>query len=79
VIERAKSVLEKLEKYELAVFADESKNGIQKAAGMKAAAQVSLFAIANENVLDELRTIDVSTLSADDAKRLLVDAKKRLI
>jgi len=79
VIERAKSVLEKLEKYELAIFADESKNGIQKAAGMKAAAQVSLFAISNESVLDEIRATDVSTLSADEAKRLLEDAKKRLI
>src|SRR5207247_4349609 len=41
VIERAKSVLAKLEKYELAVFADEKKNGLEKVAGMKAAAQVS--------------------------------------
>jgi DNA mismatch repair protein MutS len=79
VIERAKAVLQKLEKYELAVFADETANGIQKAAGMKAAAQVSLFAISNENVLDELRTADVSALTGDEAKRLLEAAKKRLI
>jgi DNA mismatch repair protein MutS len=79
VIERAKSVLEKLEKYELAVFAEESKNGIQKAASMKAAAQVSLFAIANENVLNELRSTDVSSLSGDEAKRLLEETKSRLI
>ena len=79
VIERAKAVLEKLEKYELAVFADERRSGIDRAAGMKAAAQVSLFAISNENVLDELRTTDISKLSGDEAKRLLEDAKKRLI
>jgi DNA mismatch repair protein MutS len=79
VIERAKSVLEKLEKYELAVFADESKNGMQKAAGMKAAAQVSLFAISNENVLDDIRSADIASLTGEDAKRLLEDAKKRLI
>ena len=79
VIQRAKSVLEKLEKYELAVFADESRNGMQKAAGMKAAAQVSLFAISNENVIDELRSIDIPSLSGDEAKHLLEDAKKRLI
>jgi hypothetical protein len=72
-------VLEKLEKYELAVFAEESKNGIQKAASMKAAAQVSLFAIANENVLNELRSTDVSSLSGDEAKRLLEETKSRLI
>jgi DNA mismatch repair protein MutS len=79
VIERAKAVLEKLEKYELAVFADESKNGIQKAAGMKAAAQVSLFAISNENVLDDIRSADIASLTAEDAKRLLEEAKNRLI
>jgi len=79
VIERAKSVLEKLEKYELAVFADETKNGMQKAAGMKAAAQVSLFAISNENILDELRSTDIASLSGDEAKQLLEDAKRRLI
>jgi DNA mismatch repair protein MutS len=79
VIERAKAVLEKLEKYELAVFADESRNGMQKAAGMKAAAQVSLFAVSNENVLDELRSTDVASLSGDEAKELLESTKKRLI
>jgi DNA mismatch repair protein MutS len=79
VIDRAKDVLNKLEKYELAVFADERRNGIEKAAGMKAAAQVSLFAISNENVIDELLKTDVSSLSGDEAKRILEDAKKRLI
>lgn len=79
VIERANAVLEKLEKYELAVFADERRDGIEKAAGAKAAAQVSLFAVSNESVLDELRNIDTSKLTGDEAKRLLDDAKRRLI
>jgi len=79
VVERAKAVLTKLEKYELAVFADESKNGMQRAAEMKAAAQVSLFAISNESVIDELRSADISQLSSDEAKRLLERAKERLI
>ena len=79
VIERAKAVLAKLEKYELAVFADESSNGIQKAAGMKASAQVSLFAISNESVIDELRAANINELSSDEAKRLLERAKERLI
>jgi DNA mismatch repair protein MutS len=79
VIDRASAVLEKLEKYELAVFADESKNGLAKAAGMKAAAQSSLFAVANENVLDDLRNADVASLTGDEAKLLLEETKKRLI
>jgi DNA mismatch repair protein MutS len=79
VIERSKNVLEKLEKYELAVFADEGKQGIEKAAGMKAAAQVSLFAISNENVLDELRETDVSKLSGEEAKQMLENTRRRLI
>ncbi|HMJ07760.1 MAG TPA: DNA mismatch repair protein MutS, partial [Pyrinomonadaceae bacterium] len=43
VIERAKDVLEKLERYELAIFSDESKSGLAKAAAKLAAAQLSLF------------------------------------
>jgi DNA mismatch repair protein MutS len=79
VIDRAKAVLEKLEKYELAVFADESKNGLAKAAGMKATAQTSLFAVANESALDELRNADVGSLTGDEAKRLLEETKRRLV
>src|SRR5207247_8220324 len=74
VIERAKSVLAKLEKYELAVFADGKKNGLEKAAGMRAAAPVCLFAISNENVVGELRNTDVSSLCGDVGNGLLVDA-----
>jgi DNA mismatch repair protein MutS len=79
VIDRANAVLEKLEKYELAVFADESKNGLAKAAGMKATAQTSLFAVANESALDELRNADVGSLTGDEAKRLLEETKRRLV
>jgi len=78
VVERAKAVLEKLEKYELAVFADESSNGMQKAAGAKASAQISLFAGPDEGVLNELRSADVSSLTADEALRILKAAQERL-
>jgi len=78
VVERAKAVLEKLEKYELAVFADESSNGMQKAAGAKASAQISLFAGPDEGVLNELRSADVSSLSGDEALRILKAAQERL-
>ncbi|MFT3745262.1 MAG: DNA mismatch repair protein MutS [Pyrinomonadaceae bacterium] len=79
VIERAKNVLEKLEKYELAVFADEKKEGLAKAAGGRLAAQYSLFAVTNENAIDELRNTDVSNLSADESKALLVKIRDKII
>ncbi len=79
VVERAKSVLEKLEKYELAVFADEKKTGLAKAAGSRAASQVSLFAVTNESAIDELRNIEVSDLSPDESKQLLTKIKDRII
>ncbi|HRH43604.1 MAG TPA: DNA mismatch repair protein MutS [Pyrinomonadaceae bacterium] len=77
-IARAKEVLEKLEKYELAVFATEKK-GLDKVARKQIASQFSLFAISNENVVDELREIELSALSDAEAKKLLEDIQKRII
>ena len=79
VIERAKSVLERLEKYELAVFADEHKQGLAKAAGGRLAAQYSLFAVTNENAIDELRSLAVDDLSSDESKRLLERIKAKIV
>ncbi|MEQ1921559.1 MAG: DNA mismatch repair protein MutS [Pyrinomonadaceae bacterium] len=79
VIERAKSVLEKLEKYELAVFADEKKDGLAKAAAGRIASQVSLFAVTNETAIDELRGVNVEDLSADESKELLTKIKGKII
>ncbi|CAN5524212.1 DNA mismatch repair protein MutS [soil metagenome] len=79
VIERAKGVLEKLEKYELAVFADEKKEGLAKAAGGRVAAQYSLFAVTNESAIDELRDVDIDGLSADEAKKLLAKIKGKIV
>lgn len=79
VIERAKGVLEKLEKYELAVFADEKKTGLAKAAGGHIASQVSLFAIANETAIDELRSVEIADLSAEESKQLLTKIKDKIV
>ncbi len=79
VIERAKAVLEKLEKYELAVFADEKKEGLAKAAGSRLASQVSLFALTNESAIDELRDLQIDELSADESKQLLARIKGKII
>lgn len=79
VIERAKEVLEKLEKYELAVFEDEKRHGLGKAAAQKAAAQVSLFAINNETVVEDLRNLDMDVISEAEAKRLLCEMKRKIV
>jgi DNA mismatch repair protein MutS len=85
VIERAKSVLEKLEKYELAVFSEgkSEANGFEKAVDRakqsKMASQFSLFAISNENVIDELREFDTDKFSETEAREFLTELKKKII
>jgi DNA mismatch repair protein MutS len=79
VIERAKDVLAKLEKYELAVFADEQKHGLAQAAGRGLAAQFSLFAVSNESAIDALRDVDIDALSADESQRLLAKIKDKIV
>lgn len=75
---RAKEVLEKLEKYELAVFASEKK-GLDKVARKQIASQFSLFAISNENVIDEIREIQLDQISDSDARNILKQIQKRII
>ncbi|MCA1590582.1 MAG: DNA mismatch repair protein MutS, partial [Acidobacteria bacterium] len=81
VIERAKDVLARLERYELAVFADETerKNGLPAAAAARAAAQVSLFAIANERAIDSLRETDIENLSPQQTIDLLREIKHQIV
>lgn len=79
VIERAKDVLEKLEKYELAVFSDEQKTGLAKAAVGHAASQYSLFAVTNETAIDELREVHIDELSDEESKQLLAKIKGKII
>lgn len=77
-IQRAKEVLEKLEKYELAVFATE-KRGLDKVARKQAASQFSLFAVSNESVIDQLRDVDIELIEDSEAKSLLREMQKRII
>ncbi len=79
VIERAKDVLGRLEQYELAVFGVEKEKGVGKAVGQKMAAQYSLFAIANEDAIDELRAIDVDNLSPEESRELLRGLKQKIV
>jgi hypothetical protein len=86
-------VLARLERYELDVFAEENTeepialgaaaNGaLEKAATRagrrKAAAQASLFDLANQQVVEEIRSSSDS-LSAEEAKELLLKLKTQLM
>src|SRR2546423_1283269 len=102
VIARARDVLERLERYELDVFAEEEQQkevqskpssipdeGAQDEAGLKQAArrarqkriamQATLFDAVNQNLLDELRTVDVETLKPEEALEILQDIRKRIV
>lgn len=84
VIERAKGVLAKLEKYELAVFKESnSVEGIEKAVGKaannKMATQFSLFAISNESIIDELRETNFENLNEKEIKQFLAEIQKRIV
>lgn len=79
VLDRANDVLAKLEKYELAVFSDERSNGIKAAAARGQIAQFSLFAVNNETAVDELRNINLDSLSAEESKEMLSKLKGKII
>ncbi len=84
-IARAKTVLAKLEQYELAVFSEvkQKSDGLETAVGhasqSRMASQFSLFAITNENVIDELRSLIISEMSEKEAKEILEELQKRII
>jgi DNA mismatch repair protein MutS len=84
-IARAKAVLQKLEQYELAVFADAKENSeafetaVGRAQKGRMASQFSLFAISNENVVDDLRNLRIDEISENDAKKFLAELQKRIV
>src|SRR5687767_3460722 len=99
---RAREVLQRLERYELEVFAEEesvleSQRVVAASAGSTAveeqaltkaatragrrrlAAQNSLFDLANQKVVDELRATNLEKMSDADAKTMLEEMKKKLL
>jgi hypothetical protein len=50
-----------------------------RAGRRRLAAQSSLFDLANQKVVDELRAADVEKLSDSDAKAMLEEMKKKLV
>ncbi|HEX2271764.1 MAG TPA: DNA mismatch repair protein MutS [Pyrinomonadaceae bacterium] len=94
VLANAREVLARLERYELDVFAEEieieevsvksaaANSALEKAATRagrrKAAAQASLFDLANQKVIEEIRAAPAS-LSPEEAKDLLLKLKDSLM
>lgn len=84
-IARAKEVLAKLEQYELAVFSGKQptsealETAVGRAGKSKLASQFSLFAISNEDVIDQLRDIEIEKMSAAEAQEFLRDIQKRIV
>jgi DNA mismatch repair protein MutS len=101
---RARDVLQRLERYELDVFAEEeavlesqravaaSSSGspseveeqalstaASRAARRRLAAQSSLFDLANQKVLDELRDAKIDEMTDDEAKELIRELRKKLM
>lgn len=88
-ITRAKEVLRRLEKYEIEVFAEHQESAAVAAEGLgssvpraakgKMASQVTLFQVANEDLIDEIRSADLESLTSDEAKGFLKSLKDKLI
>jgi len=99
---RARDVLQRLERYELDVFAEENEVGADRATAVGAtessdaedqaltkaasraarrrvAAQTSLFDLANQKIVDELREANVEKMSDAEAKDLLTKLREKLI
>ncbi len=78
VLANARDVLARLERYELDVFAEDDTGALNKAARRKAAAQASLFDLANQRVTEEIRGTSAS-ISGDDARDLIRRLKEQLM
>ncbi len=69
----------------MAVFAevkqksDALDTAVGRASQSRMASQFSLFAITNENVIDELRGLKISELSEKKAKEFLEEIQRRII
>jgi DNA mismatch repair protein MutS len=97
-LDRAREVLQRLERYELDVFAEAEEvkersvaagasgsneaalsKAAAKVAGRRIAAQSSLFDLANQKIVDELREVDTEKMTADDARELLRKLRERIV
>jgi DNA mismatch repair protein MutS len=89
VLANARDVLARLERYELDVFAEEPEAvkedasaldaAARRAGRRKAVAQASLFDLANQKVVEEIRNVDPESLSPEEAKELLRKLRERMM
>ncbi len=91
VLARAREVLEKLERYEIAVFAEDPKlnavlenaepleKAARRAAGGRMASQTTLFQMANDSVIDEIKEMPVDELSEEQLRAQLKEIKDRIV
>lgn len=89
VLANARDVLARLERYELDVFAEEpgelKEDGnvldaaARRAGRRKAVAQASLFDLANQKVVEEIRNVNPDALSPEEAKELLRKLRERMM
>jgi DNA mismatch repair protein MutS len=79
VIDRAKEVLARLEEYELAVLSSGIAPSQMTAPKPKTVAQIPLFGIANEAVIDDLRNFNPSNASADELREFLNMLQRRIV
>ena len=92
VIARAREVLERLERYEIDVFADvveqkqtpqSESNGlnsaVRRAARGRMAMQTTLFQTANETLIEELKQTKVENFSAEQLRDYMLELQKRIV
>lgn len=79
VIDRAKEVLRRLEEYELAVLRAGDGGGMNRKEPTKNIPQMTLFGIANEAVIDDLRSFNPATSSADELREFIELLKRRIV
>jgi len=90
VLANARDVLARLERYELDVFAEDTAKpealneealevAARRAGRRKAVAQASLFDLANQKVVEEIRNVDPESLSPEEAKELLRKLRERMM
>jgi DNA mismatch repair protein MutS len=95
VLANAREVLARLERYELDVFAEDVSDKLQfvdqgskhdalevaarRAGRRKAVAQASLFDLANQKVVEEIRSVDPESLTPEEARELLRKLRDRMM
>ncbi|MCS6874630.1 MAG: DNA mismatch repair protein MutS [Pyrinomonadaceae bacterium] len=77
VIQRAREVLERLERYELAVFANEK--GLKKAASKRVVQQATLFSLINDKIIEEIRSTDFDSLSDVELRQFVKKIKEKIV